>query len=840
MKVKHCYFILKVNNKTIYQSQRRDDSKEGFRLVLKLCNIQPYTNEWAEALADYRRARLGLFDFSLKTEDKTFTLSFSINKPDVVIEDLETFKLLDSWYWRESKKSVKKEKYSYIRNNEKFSNHIFFIDYDIEQFVSVQNSCFFSSISVFYITDYNITTKQKKTKILKSWNDFDNMIKALDENNQKNNVSMYIYINELSVFFTFIQNSKYIESFYDKYKVFTNSNINGNTRQVLNFEINSLIFKSTKPFEIDTDVFENKLHDYTEKAIKWVDKQLGLIELKELIKVNSVLNSYNSVYVKSHNARNFTHFCNIENYNLCLPTKCNENITNFSIAKKCDIAGFLYLNRDYQYMPLKKIVHADIKSAYPFNALMRYYPYNWKNAEDLDGFDEQVQGVFEMYARKSGDIEILNEDGFDIQERTSFLNTLFNSLVEANDNYIIENSKAKNKFCFSNNDISNWFFKCRTILFPAHFISTIKIKNIKLKDDIKSLPFLRTGGSCDNIFYEKVTTYNTIYSAVEGEITINEVDFFLLQQNYDFEISYIKDLLVSFDAQLKHSYQLNRIRELADLKMQNNSNEIKTLLNSVSFGADIQGRSNVVQLYDIKANEWSKEQGERYEDKKHSFQHFTDGLYTVSYTKLQQYMLHRLINLKSENRLIYADTDSLIYEYHENVLDNIEHFNKCINFNYCNKWNFGKYKVSIYNGAVFLGYKQYIESYNYNSFDEVKISGVKTELFKKLLNERYQKEHPGYRDYNAFLEFSKKYLHPNTIISGNKINCFELLSYSGTKNIIPESERKEQVKYSGCIKQHHDYTIGSVKTLPDYINLLSIAKKHAGTDFEINATRTIL
>lgn len=769
------FFLIKnlSTHETIFYSQRENDLNVGFDVFLKLCKIKFGTRKYEKMTKiDFQKAKRKKTKINYGTPQGILEFSIVEQKPEFEIEkNSKLYKKSFQFYFREKKNLKKNEKKTtLVLPNEKKQKkeNAFLLDF----FVKQENN--FSKIEQFKIYDL----KKQTVLSLLNFNDFDIFFNSIENS--------IIYVNSLSIFFTFLKNSSFFKENY--LKILASGKQNGNTFEIFTvFFKGNIEFKSTDKISIDCDVwnfsnFENEKYFEKFKKIKnfqdcKILTPLNLLEKEKDLNFDEKIKK--SSYIFSKN----------ENKLIC---------ENWGIFKNANYNGFLFLNQKKQFQNIENVVNFDLKKAYPAAALIFSFPKKWKNTIELPDFtDFKKNKTVEHFSVYGDFVEIVDE--LDEHSLYDWNFEVFKKINAKNQEFFLNQISKEKKY---NDDfIVDFFIKKQNSLFPNHFVGNFELKNVILKEE--GFPFLQKSKNT-NIIFEKEKCFGvSVFFAKKIQITMTEIFYFLLLQNYDFEIEKITDFVFSNLSEKKHQFSRKKIEKCL-------GNDEKALLNTVAFGREISGCRGVKNFnYDKKSDSFFCEKITFYPEKKIYNTHFSDGIYTTDFVKLKMYVAFKFLKVKPQE-LIYADTDGFFLENKKTYFEKMKNFNNLCVCDFLKEKNIGFFKTQKYSIIKFLNYKTYC------GLSEKKIilkaSGGKIDNILIILK-KFQKEND-----LTDSDLIKK-INPFFVFDGKKINNFYLKTF---ENFQGFSEQKQL--YSGCLKKYKPFSFFSFETIADFKYFCQIEK----------------
>lgn len=790
-----------------------------------------------------------------------------INRKINNINGYSILKYSDKKYISDTIKFTKKN--LKLKNRKNYIDYIFAFDIENSVFTTDEKQNF----SVMYLSGFlgcpldctinknNFDKFATKYYSCRNWNEVDNFLYKYNNYLIKNNKYGIIYIHNLSYEFSFFQNS----DFFRKY--FSNDNmICVNSRIPLKVDLShiefrcsyKLIGKSLKSIgkELGIEKITDEKGGYSqhftpttvlpevEFKYNYIDLKITLLgvlntlkntnafkdikDISSILTITGITRHENKLLSDKKIKNNYATFC--KKQALIFNKKLDKNYKVFNLLSDCFTGGYVRANRFFLYQPLRNVKSFDIKSSYPTQMLNRYYPYDFK---------------------------IIKENKF------NFLT----EIIKENENYINDNSVVNSSICkdmcFTQNHLSNFYFKCKNIVSPNCFIAKVVIKNLKVrkfnnKNEIPIISLNKINIIDDNNL--KIDN-GRVLQANEFEIVMNDVDYLIFKICYDFEIFDCQYLIFTPYKQKLNRFILNSVNHFAEQKsifsniiknidnikefkkdmfysknlkkhiidesiidefLQWNYDEQVEFLSSqlrlakgrlnAQYGINVQSILPINYCYNYDTNEWSKFLQDNAQIDS-LMRNYTDGIYITSYSRLHLVMLSLCIFNFSNSTIIYWDTDSCKC-YHD--LDTVENIVKRFNDNLSFAWrtkrrfNFGIYENDdSYDYFCTGGSKSYIYENNNNIY--ISISGVPKKTASSIFNTLRE------QNCNSFSDFVKKYYHPNVIICGDLTGKLASGFYKNDENYFDEfitddfNNDYHFKGYSGNVLIQSDFTIDKIE-----------------------------
>lgn len=769
-------------NELVFNSQKSSDINKGLKTFLNLAKIKPFSEEY-EKITKIKFKKANKKNEALKLTTGQGVLSFLTyeKKPKRQVEEKnEMFeKAYKSYYGFEFNQKEKKEENKKTKSEQNKKETIFLLDFFIKNVE--YNGKKKSKIEQMQLLDVN-------TDIYYFFNNFHEFDVFFSD--KKN---LLVYVNNFSVFFTFLKNSTFFKQGF--LTCCASGKKNGTSYEVLNAEFcNNIFFKSFSKFDnIDTNVwgFSSFSQMFFFENVK---KNKDILTLEFPTPLNLFFKKSKKKFDNVSKKAAFL-FCQRENKQIC---------ENWELLKKLNYNGFLYINPLYQFKLLNNVLIYDLKKAYPSIAMSRAFPYEWKKTEEDEEFKQNF-AVLQTYKYINEEIEVIAENDFTQESLNKYNFEKFKQLNAKNQAFFL--NQISKRYNLSNDFFVDFFLKNKVHLFPVHYIGDFVLLNVKLKKN--GLPFLQKTKNTNIRFEGAIFENCSLKKAEKIYITSSEVFIFLLLQNYDFTIFKISKLIYTEKAQPKNPFRRCLIEEC--LK----NEDSKSLVNSISFGNEIKGCRGY-RNYDYNKNidEFYLKNSVDYPELKNYYTHFTDGIYTVDFNKVCEFALFRFLEKKADE-LIYADTDSLVFFDFKNEEKKINEFNKKMQSKKASALNIGFYKSQKLKHAKFINYKSYFGiTKKSQKIDIIKNAGVNNELLtKKIYNYQSQNKIKSY-------EMLKKYITPFTKIKGEEVNYYTLKNFEHFSGLF--GEKGEQ---SGAVKSYKTFSFFSFEQLADFRYFLFVERK---------------
>lgn len=769
-------------NELIFNSQKASDINKGLKVFLSLAKIKPFSQEYEKITKiEFKKEQKKGKPLVLKTSQGMLSFYTFEKKPkNKIINQGKLFKKAYKNYFGfgfEQKKEVKKEK----KENKKDSkiDNIFLLDFFIKNVE--YNGKKYSKIEQMQLLDIGNGIYY----FFNDLSDFDNFF--FDKKNS------LIYVNNLSIFFTFLKKSDFFKNSF--LTCCASGKKNGTSYEVLSAEFNNdIFFKSFSKFDsIDTNVWGKSAFSKM-LFFENVKKNKDILLLDFPTPLNLFFENAQKKYDGASKRAAFL-FCKKENEQIC---------ENWELLKKLNYNGFLYINVLHQFKLLNDVLIFDLKKAYPSTALSRAFPYEWRDTAEDEKFIKEF-AVAQTFNYTNENVEIVAENEFTEESLKKYNFEKFKRLNAKNQAFFL--NQISKKYKLSNDFFVDFFLKNKVHFFPAHYIGNFVLFNVKLKKN--GLPFLQKTKNTNIKFDGALFENCSLKKADKVVITLNEVFLFLLFQNYDFTIFEIEKLIYTEKAQPKNPFRRCLIQECLKRK------DSKPLINSVSFGNEIKGCRGY-RNYDYNKNldEFYLNNSVDYPELKNYYTHFSDGTYTVDYNKICEYAFFRFLGKKS-NELIYADTDSLVFFDFEDASKKTNEFNKKMQSQNAKILNIGFYKLQKLKYVKFINYKAYFGiSEKSQKIDVIKNAGVNNELLTKKIYDFQSKN--AIKSY----EMLKKYITPFAKIKGEEVNYYTLKNFEHFSGLFGENGEQ-----SGAVKCYKKFSFYSFEQLADFRYFLFVERK---------------
>lgn len=509
--------------------------------------------------------------------------------------------------------------------------------------------------------------KSKNIDFVRSWSEVNDYLVKLNEHAIKYNNIQIIYVHNLAYEFTgLINNCQFVKD---------------------NFTNDKLLFiKPRKPAYLRLDHIEfrcsyillnksletlGKMYNYSKLSIDYKTQFFRFSELPD------VEYKYNERDVKLtmlaiiRECKQFKYIKEVSDIPLTYTSFTRKN--NLTINTKKDIrqyknrnavqkqyttdyiqyleqiysGGYTHSNAYYTFVPLKDIISVDITSSYPDSMVHRYYPFN-----------------FHTCAPDSNELQ------------------WFKFMVRQNNNldYVMTHYNQPFKY---------------------GFFATVVLTDIKLKQYNKTeIPYISVS-KIINQTYKAVTDNGRLVSADRVMIALTHIDYFLIQQFYDFNLIGVYYLfytsqfrpLSNFTLQCVNYYADNKsvlksitkktdltktdfycertknyifdddiVKNILSMNKTERANELNILLSSYKSFLNAQYGINVQKLYQD-TYQYLPDTDEYIkvidiELKRDLYRNFEEGLFIPLYSKLNLFTYALYILLNSDADLIYSDTDS--------------------------------------------------------------------------------------------------------------------------------------------------------------------------------------
>ena len=470
--------------------------------------------------------------------------------------------------------------------------------------------------------------------------------------------------------------------------------------------------------------------------------------------------------------------------------------------------GYTHANAFYVGKALKNITSVDIVSSYPHSMLHRQYP----------AFFTEFKG--------------------------KYINGYFQKLISLN--------KSNYKDVFNNYNKP----------FSRAFLSEITIKNVQakiLKNNNLILPISLS--KCTNYWGVKLDN-GRIFSAKQLTIYVNEIDYWILEQFYNFEVAEVLKLYITKTYKNLDNYIMNSVRQyldekstiknilhkidkgqdicyddfynerkkdyiFSDLKINNliSDTDFENLINvsyrvsknrlNAQYGQNVQKLMPVSYQYDVDEDVFTAKEEEKIQSRILK-RDFIKGLYITSYSRLTLFVFALYLIDNSNSVLIYSDTDSWkIKGNSKQIKELTNEYNKKLNsiINNHEDYNIGSFDVEcVYKGFSTLGCKKYIcEVLNpYTDENEIKITiaGVSKKDGSKAYTDLYYKL---YNDFDLLVKYS---FTPNTILHSSIINKKIIKYHNENYNCYVTDENGKSEKINGinmCELVNSDFILMNTK-----------------------------
>lgn len=503
----------------------------------------------------------------------------------------------------------------------------------------------------------------------RSWNDINHYLIILNNRAKLQNKTQIIYVHNLAYEFDgIIKNCDFIRSNYsNENTLFIKSRKVCFTR-VQNIELRcSYILLNKSLFSLGQLYGLNKLDlDYSKRYFSFSqlpddefeynlrDTQVTLYSiLKECSKYKYIKNvediplTYTSFTRKLNKSINDKKTTRIFVNRNAVQKKYNVEFIKY--LEQIYTGGYTHASSFFAFKVLQNVSSIDITSSYPDAMIHRLYPYN---------FTKSLKGL-----------------------------KWFNFMLKQNNvdfNYIINHYSKP---------------------FEYAFIATGTLKNVKVKKfNNTDFPVI-SASKCLNEQYSTILDNGRIVKSNLIEIALSHVDFWLIQQFYNFEIVNVKDLYYTKQFRPLADFTLNCVKTYADEKtvlkncnkkvetsfltqedfycertkkyifndeeiqnilkiekLEDLQQEINVLLSSAKsklngqYGINVQKLYQENYLYDLENDMFDKVHDTKLP--RDLFRNFFEGLYITAYARLNLFTMALFLVNNSKCDLVYSDTDS--------------------------------------------------------------------------------------------------------------------------------------------------------------------------------------
>lgn len=644
-------------------------------------------------------------------------------------------------------------------------------------------------------------------RYVRSWSEVNNYFEALNKQAKRFNKIQIVYVHNLAYEFDgLIKNCSFIQSNFDNSKL--------------------LFIKPRKPAYIRLDNIElrcsyillnksldslGKIYNYPKLNINYRAQYFSFSSLPD------IEYTYNERDVKLtmlsilKECKKYSYINTVADIPLTYTSFTRKN--NLSINSKKDIkqyknrnavqksytpeyiqyleqiysGGYTHANAFYTFVPLQDIISVDITSSYPDSMVHRYYPFNFHScAEGVD-----VLQWFRFIVRQNNDLDYVQS------------------------HYIKP--------------------------FKYGFFATVTLSDVKLKKYNRTeIPYISVSKIINETF-RAVSDNGRLVSADNIIIALTHIDYFLIQQFYDFELVAVDDLfytsqfraLSNFTLKCVNYYADNKsvlkslskkskleksdffckrteqyifdddiIKNIIKLPKKQRSAELDILLQSAKvhlnaqYGISVQRLFQETYQYIAESDEYIKVYDT--ELKRDLYRNFEEGLFIPLYSKLNLFTYALFILLNSSADLIYSDTDSWKIK---GDIDTIISLTEAYNNNHNEMtdsnqlYNIGQFDMeTVYDYFICGGCKKYISLKD--GIVTGTIAGVPKIPTSEALTELY---HTCGNDFSFLCDIAFK---PNTLLSSSvthKLSSkYHTDSFSGI--VIDENGLSNYIQFNNMVE----------------------------------------
>ena len=604
----------------------------------------------------------------------------------------------------------------------KYNNLIY--SFDIETTTITDSNPHITDVYLSNFTSMDFTTGEiNKPLFLRSWNEINDFLYFLN-NKAKDDEKTLIFVHNLGYEFDgLIKNCEFVKkNFNNKNSLFVKSRIPLFIR-LDNIEFRCsyrLLNNSIKTIGLNLG-YEKLEIDYNKRYFSFSDLPAEEYEYNARdteIVLRAIYNEKNQwdwlndindlpLTFTGFSRKNNQEINSIEDRKLFLKNTMYQKKfkkENIEFLERVYQGGYTHANAFFINKPLKNIHSFDLSSSYPASMLLRKYPKFFKKARLKD----------------------------------EYLTEYFKRIIKLN--------KEINSYSRP---------------FKIAFLSKLKIENVKAKKFEKNLILPISYSKVDEPENVKIDN-GRIFEAGSIIIYVNEIDFFLIQQFYDFEIKEVYNLYLTRDYEFLPHYIRNSVEKYLDEKSTlkkikkkvDNQEElsISDFFNE-NVGNFIFSKDKIINILKIKGDEFKRNIGTLYQKSKEKlnsqygincqklipvdvsynpiidefqltqkdyieekvlYRDFVYGIYITSYSRLSLFQVAIELLKKKNINLIYSDTDSWKIQGNLDVInDVIDRYNKyVIDNSESNRY----YKIGTfdyegtYNYFSTLGCKKYINA----------------------------------------------------------------------------------------------------------------------------------
>ena len=688
--------------------------------------------------------------------------------------------------------------------------------------------------------------KSKSIYFVRSWSEINSYFEKLNNRAKKYNHIQIVYVHNLAYEFDgLIKNCKFVQDNFNNDKV--------------------LFIKPRKPAYIRLDNIElrcsyillnksldslGKIYNYHKLTIDYQAQYYSFSDLPE------VEYTYNERDVKLtmlsilKECKKYSYINTVADIPLTYTSFTRKN--NLSINSKKDIkqyknrnavqkqytaeyiqymeqiysGGYTHANAFYTFIPLQDIISVDITSSYPDSMVHRFYPFN---------FHACAEGVNELQ--------------------------WFNFMIKQNNDldYVLSNYIKPFKY---------------------GFFATVTLSDIELKRFNKTeIPYISVSKIINETF-RAVSDNGRLVSADVVTIALTHIDYFLIQQFYDFNLLSVDDLfytsqfraLSNFTLKCVNYYADNKsvlksiskkktleksdffckrteqyildddvIKNIIKLPKKQRTAELDILLQSAKAHLNAQYGINVQRLYqdtyqyDTEADEYMKVYDP--ELKRDLYRNFEEGLFIPLYSKLNLFTYALFILLNSSADLIYSDTDSWKIKGDKDIIISLteaynNNHNEMTDSNHL--YNIGQFDIeTVYDYFICGGCKKYISligdtvTGTIAGVPKIPTSEALTELYRSFCD----------YDFNFLCDIAFK---PNTLLSSSlthKLSSkYNTDSFSGY--VTDENGDRGYIQFNNMVELvDTDYFLLNTKTPSNFTYLKYLEYKQKR---HINIKPTVL
>lgn len=715
-----------------------------------------------------------------------------------------------------------------------YSNDL--ITFDIETTTFLYNDINYTDVYLasFFKNDFNLNITPELIEqsddiyFCRSWSDINNHFEHLNNKAKQDNVIQIVYVHNLAYEFDgIIKNCNFAQKNFDNNKV--------------------LFIKPRKPAFIRLDFIElrcsyillnksldtlGKIYNYPKTSIDYKCQYFSFSDLPEieytynerdvkLTMLSVLLECKKYKYIKNVSDIPLTYTSFTRKNNLTINDKkvIQKYKNRNAVQKKYSpeyiryleliySGGYTHANAFYTFLPLENIISVDITSSYPDSMVHRFYPFNFHACND--------------------DVDIFKWFKFMTAQNNSF-------------DTVLNNYKKPFKY---------------------GFFATVTLSDIKLKKyNNTEIPYISISKIL-NETYRAISDNGRLVSADIIVIALTHIDYFLIQQFYNFELVAVDDVFYTSQFRQLSEFTINCVNCYADnksvlksitkkniidksdfyckrtsqyifddtiikniIKLPTNQRktEIEILLQSAKSHLNAQYGINVQRLFQdtysylIDSDEYIKVIDT--DLKRDLYRNFEEGMYIPLYSKLNLFTYALFILLNSKSDLIYSDTDSWKIKGDTNTIIKLtdeynNNHNKMTNSN--NFYCIGQFDVeTVYNHFICGGCKKYL-SVNDNVVTGT-IAGVPKKSTSEALTQLYQNFCDFDFDFFCSIAFKPNTLYTHSLT--NKLSSkYHTEKYSGI--VTDENGVSEYIEFNNMVELFDtDYFLLNTETPANYTYL---------------------